>query len=226
MKGKRYQAAEAIIDASKTYSLEEAVELAKKTAKTKFDASIEAHFRLGINLEKTEQQVRGVVVLPHGVGKSKKVAAFVESGREEEAKKAGADLVGGEELLAEIVQSGKCDFDIAIATPAMMPKMAKAAKVLGPKGLMPNPKNETVTNDIAKAVGELKKGKILFKNDQGGNVHALIGKASFESTKLVENLRTFLDALKRVKPPGIKGIYIQTATVNAAMSPSIKLSIA
>jgi len=225
MKGKRYQAAVAAIDASKTYSLDEAVELAKKTAKTKFDASIEAHFRLGINPEKTEQQVRGVVVLPHGAGKNKKVAAFVESGREEEAQKAGADVVGGEELIALIVQSGKWDFDIAIATPAMMPKMAKAAKILGPKGLMPNPKNETVTNDIAKAVGEIKKGKILFKNDQGGNVHTIVGKASFENAKLTENLRAFLDALKKAKPPGIKGIYIQTATVNATMCPSIKISL-
>lgn len=226
MKGKRYQAAAAAIDATKTYARADAVELAKKTSKAKFDASIEAHFHLGINLGKTEQQVRGVVVLPHGAGKSKKVAAFVEAGREEDAKKAGADLVGGESLIAEIVQSGKCDFDVAIATPAMMPKMAKAAKVLGPKGLMPNPKNETVSNDIAKTVGELKKGKILFKNDQGGNLHALIGKASFENDKLAENLEALIEAIKKAKPPGIKGVYIQTATVNATMGPSIKISIA
>lgn len=224
-RGKKYHEALKLIDPKKSYSPAEAVELVKKIAKTKFDASVEVHFRLGIDTEKGEQQVRGVLVFPHGTGKSKKVAVFAEAGKEEEAKKAGADLVGGEELIAEIAQNNKCNFDVAVATPAMMPKLAKIAKILGPKGLMPNPKNETVTNDLTKAVGEIKKGKIIFRNDTNGNMHAVIGKVSFDNAKLLDNLHVLLEAVKRAKPPTSKGVYLQNVTLNATMGPSIKLAV-
>ena len=223
--GKKYLEAKKLIDPKKVYSPEEAVELVKKTNPAKFDASVEIHIRLGIDPTKGEQQVRGTVALPHGTGKSKRVAAFVPADKEKEARDAGADLVGGEELVAEIAKTQKIGFDVAVATPDMMPKLAKVAKILGPKGLMPNPKSETVGANVKKMVEELKKGKIAFKNDDSGNVHIVIGKISAESSKLLENLNAVADVIRRARPASAKGIFIENAALTSSMGPSIRIQI-
>ncbi len=222
---KRYAALKAAIDPKKTYSPEEALDMAKKGASTKFDAAIEVHVRLGIDPKKSDQQVRATVALPHGTGKTKKVAVFVANAeKEKEAKDAGADIVGGEELINEIAKTGKYEFEVAVATPDMMPKMAKIAKVLGPKGLMPSPKNETVTTNIAKTVGELRKGRVAFKADDTANLHQVIGKASFTNAQLLENYTAFMDAIRRAKPPSSKGVYIEGVTLTSTMGPGIRVS--
>lgn len=213
-----------MIDKNKLYSIEEAIELAKKTATTKFDGSIEVHMRLGIDTKKGEQQVRGAVSLPHGTGKTKIVAAFVPDGKEDEAKKAGADIAGSTELINSIKQTGKIAFEVAVATPDMMPKLAVIAKILGPKGLMPSPKNETITTNLGKTIGELKRGKVNFKNDDTGNIHAMIGKASFDSKNLVENFNALYFAIKRAKPASSKGIFIQSITLHTTMGPGIRIN--
>ncbi len=225
MPGKKYQAAEKLIDQTKLYSSEEAIELAKKTSTAKFDGSIEVHCVLGIDPAKNEQQVRVTVALPHGTGKTKKIAAFVDAVHEKEAEAAGADIVATEQTIAEIASSGKINFDIAIAVPAMMPKLAKIAKILGPKGLMPNPKSETVTTDLKKTVSELKKGRLTFKNDDTGNVHIAIGKVSFESVKLVENFKALMDALRRSKPSSSKGVFLKSCVVSSSMGPAIRVQL-
>lgn len=226
MRSKRYKEIKAQTDPKKTYSPEEAIDVVQKTATTKFDSSIEVHIRLGIDAKKGDQMVRGTVSLPAGTGKTKKVVVFVSNAeKEKEAKDAGADIVGGEELIAKIASSGKVDFEVAIATPDMMPKLAKVAKVLGPKGMMPSPKNETVTNNIAKAVADLRGGKVAFKNDDTGNIHQIIGKASFSKDKLVSNLTTFLDAVRRAKPGSAKGTYMQNITLTSTMGPGVKVSM-
>lgn len=224
-RSKRYQEISKIIDKNKTYSIQEAIALAKKTAKTKFDGSMEVHFRLGVDAKKSEQQVRGAITLPAGSGKTKKIVAFVPEGREQEAKEAGADVVGGQEMINEIKGSGKINFEVAVATPEMMPKLAVIAKILGPKGLMPSPKNETITKDLKKTITELKKGKINFKTDDTGNVHQIFGKVSFDEAKLLENFNALYAAIKRSKPPTSKGIFIQNISINATMGPGIKVSI-
>lgn len=212
-------------DKSKTYSIEEAVDLSKKLSKTKFDASLEVHFRLGIDTKKGEQQIRSAVSLPHGTGKTVKVAAFVGPDKEKEVKAAGADYVGGEDLIATIKKTEKTDFQVAVAEPAMMKNLAQIAKILGTRGLMPSPKNDTVTPNPAKAVAELKKGKVSFKNDDTGNVHVAIGKVSFDNIKLVENYKTILDTIKKVKPSSSKGVYIKNITLSTTMGPGLKVSI-
>lgn len=222
---KRYAALKAAIDPKKTYAADEAVELVKKGATTKFDSAIELHVRLGIDPKKSDQQVRATVALPHGTGKTKKVAVFVANAeKEKEAKDAGADIVGGEELIAQIAKTGKYDFEIAVATPDMMPKMAKVAKILGPKGLMPSPKNETVTTNIAKTVGELRKGRVAFKADDTGNIHQIIGKASFSNEHLIENFTALMDAIRRAKPPSSKGTYLEGVTLTSTMGPAVKVT--
>ncbi len=183
------------------------------------------HFRLGIDPKKGEQQVRGVVVLPHGTGKSKRVAVFAEGEKAEEARKAGAHLVGAEEIIKEIRSSGKVDFDVAIATPDMMKMLATVAKILGPKGLMPSPKNETVTTDIARTVKELMGGRVTFKNDDTANVHQIIGKSSWDSSKLLENFRVFYEAVRKSKPPTSKGTYFLSTTLTSTMGPGIAVSV-
>lgn len=225
MHGKRYQKLSKLVDRKKAYSLAEAANLACKTAEVGFDASIEVHAKLGIDATKGEQSVRGTAVLPAGAGKTLRVAAFVGADREKEAREAGADLVGGEELIAEIASSNKLDFDIAVASPDMMPKLAKVAKVLGPKGLMPNPKTDTVGPNVKKMVEELKKGKISFKNDDSGNVHVAIGRASFGSEKILSNLTAFLEVLRKSKPATSKGTFIKNVTVSSSMGPGIKVAI-
>lgn len=210
-----------MVDPKKVYSIDEAIDLVKKTANTKFDASVEVHLRLGIDPTKGDQQTRGTLVLPHGTGKTKKIAAFVEPEKEKEAKDAGADIVGGEELIAEIIKTEKINFDVAITTPSMMPKLAKVAKILGPRGLMPNPKTETVGPNIKKMIEDSKGGKISWKNDDTANVHQLIGKVSLDVQKIRENLNALLESVRRVKPASAKGIYIQNAVLTSSMGPAI-----
>lgn len=211
------------VDKEKVYPIEEAIKLAKETSTTKFDSSVEVHIRLGIDPRKSDQLVRGAVVLPHGIGKTVKIAAFVAPEKEKEAKDAGADVVGGEEMIADIKKSGKIDFDIAIATPDMMPKLAVIAQTLGPRGLMPSPKNETITTNIEKTVSELKKGKVSFKNDDTANLHQIIGKTSFDEAKLLENYQTLLDTIKKAKPSSAKGTYLKGITLSTTMGPGIKV---
>ena len=212
-------------DKNKAYPIEQAIELAKQLSKTKFDASVEVHFRLGIDAKKGEQQLRGVVALPHGTGKLIKVAAFVTPAKEKETKEAGADYVGGEELIAEIKKTAKTDFQVAIAEPALMKSLSAIAKILGTRGLMPSPKNETITADPAKTVAELKKGKVSFKNDDSGNVHLSIGKVSFETKKLLENFQLALEAIEKAKPASAKGVYLKNISLSSTMGPGIKAAI-
>jgi len=222
---KRYHTIAKLVDPSKVYPIAEAIALAKLTSKTKFDGTIEVHYRLGIDPKMGEQQVRGAVALPAGTGKTKKVVAFVADGRADEAKAAGADVVGGTELIAQIKQTGAVNFEVAVATPDMMPKLAVIARILGPKGLMPSPKNETITTNLKKTIGELKAGKINFKNDDTGNLHQIIGKASFASEKLEANFRALHEAVQKAKPASSKGIYLKNVTINATMGPSIRIDL-
>jgi len=222
---KRFEEAKKLIDPKKVYTREEAIELAKKTSNVKFDASVEVHLRLGIDPTKGDQQIRSTIIFPHTIGKTKTVAAFVPAGKEKEAKEAGAEIIGGEELIEEIKKTGKVNFDVAVATPEMMPKLAKVAKVLGPKGLMPNPKTETVGPDVKKMVEDIKKGKVTFKNDDTANIHQHIGKVTLEDKQLLENLAAFLDAVQKAKPSSAKGVYIQGATISTSMGPGIKFAI-
>lgn len=212
------------IDKNKVYTLEEAIKLIKETSNVKFDASVEIHARLGINPKKTEQLVRGTVILPHGTGKSKTIAAFVTADKAPEAKEAGADLICDEEEIKKIKSSNKIDFEIAVTTPDMMPKLAQIAKILGPRGLMPNPKTETVGPNIKQIIEQLKKGKITFKNDDGGNVHQTIGKISFSDEQLKQNFITFWETLKKAKPAGVKGTYIKNLVICSSMGPAIKIT--
>lgn len=212
-------------DKNKAYQIEEALEIIKKINKAKFDASIEVHIRLGIDTKKGDQQVRSAANLPHGTGKVIKVAAFVTPENEKAAKAAGADLVGGEELIAEIKKTGKTDFQVAIAEPALMKNLAVIAKILGTRGLMPSPKNETVTPNPVKAIEELKKGKISFKNDDTGNLHTVIGKISFDTKKLKENYQTLLEVVRKSKPSSSKGTFIKNISLASSMSPAVKVVI-
>lgn len=212
------------INKETSYAIKEAIELCKANHKAKFDASVELHIRLGIDPKKGDQQVRQAVNLPHGSGKEVKIAAFVSSENEKAVKEAGADLVGGEELIEEIKKSEKTDFDIAIAEVEMMKHLAKIAKILGTRGLMPSPKNETVTNNPVKTVGELKKGKVSFKNDDTGNIHTIIGKVSFDNKALEENFNTLIEALKKAKPASSKGVFLKSISINSTMGKGIKVS--
>jgi len=211
------------IDASKLYTLDEAIPLLRETSKVKFDASVELHVKTGIDTAKGEQQIRATVALPHGTGKTKKVAAFVNPDKAKEAQDAGADFIYGEPDIAVIKQTEKLDFDVAVATPDMMARLAVIARILGPRGLMPNPKTNTVTDKIGDVVRALKKGTIAFKNDSTGIVHAAVGKVSFSDAQLKENIDAFLDALRRAKPASAKGIYLKSITLTSSMGPGIKL---
>ena len=217
-------ALKAKVDPKKVYALDEAIALVKETSGVKFDAAVEVHARLGIDPKKGEQQVRAMVVLPHGTGKTKTIAAYVGPNDEKAAKEAGADFVYGEPDIKKLKETEKIEFDIAVATPEMMPKLAAVAKLLGPKGLMPNPKSGTVDKDVSKMITELKGGKAVFKNDDTGNIHQVIGKVSFDAQKLAENLRAFLDALKKAKPSSAKGIYIRSLHLTSSMGPSIRFA--
>jgi large subunit ribosomal protein L1 len=212
-------------DKTKSYSINEALELVKKYATTKFEGSIEVHFKLGIDTKKGDQQIRAAVSLPHGTGKTVKVAAFVSADKIADVKAAGADIAGGEELIEEIKKTEKTDFEVAIATPDMMRYLAPIAKILGTRGLMPSPKNETVTLDPVTAVAQIKKGKISFKNDDTGNIHMGIGKTSFDNIKLAENFATVVDLVKKIKPAKAKGVYIKNITICSTMGPGVKVSL-
>ena len=224
--GKRMTALKAKVDKTRSYSLDEAIKIIKETSNVKFDSSIEAHLRLGIDPSKSDQQIRATVSLPHGNGKTKTVAAFVGPNVEKAAKEAGADFIYTEEDIKKIKDTGKIEFDIAVSTPEMMPKLAAVAKVLGPKGLMPNPKTDTVSTDVKKMIGELKKGKIAFKNDDGANVHASVGKASFSEAQLKENILAFVDTIRKLKPNSSKGVYMKALYLTSTMGPSIKVDVA
>lgn len=209
---------------NKIHSITEAIAEVKKNAKAKFDESVEAHFRLDIDPKKSDQQVRGVAALPHGTGKLVKIVVFTTTSKKD-AEDAGADTVGGEELIDKIKSSGKVDANVAIATPEMMPKLATIAKILGPKGLMPNPKNQTVTPKVKEVIESLKKGRADFKNDNSGNIHQTIGKVSFDEAKLEENFKTLLDAIRKAKPETVKGKFIQNVAVCSTMGKSVRVAV-
>lgn len=220
--GKKYQEAAKLIE-DKLYDAAEAVELAKKTATAKFDETVEVAVKLGVDPKHADQQVRGAVVLPHGTGKSQRVLVFAKGDKVKEAEAAGADFVGSDELVAKI-QGGWADFDVAVATPDMMGTVGRLGKILGPRGLMPNPKVGTVTLDLTRAINEIKAGKIEYRTDKAGNIHAPIGKASFEAGKLLENFQTLIDTLNKVKPAAAKGQYMRAITVSTTMGPGVKVN--
>lgn len=221
-KGKRYEESLKLIDRSTLYTPAEALELTKKSATAKFDETVEVHIRLGVNVRHAEQQVRGTVVLPHGTGKAVRVAVFAKGEKAKEAEAAGADVVGADDL-AERVQAGWTDFDIAVATPDMMGVVGRLGRILGPKGLMPNPKAGTVTFDVAQAVKEIKAGKVEYRLDRGGITHVPIGKASFDADSLLENFKVLLDAIVRARPAAAKGTYLRSIVVSSTMGPGIKI---
>jgi large subunit ribosomal protein L1 len=225
MAGKRFKAALTGIDRNKFYSVEDAVKLVKERAKAKFDETIEMAFNLGIDPKHADQNVRGVISLPHGTGKTVRVAVFAKGEKAEAAKKAGADIVGADDL-AEKVQAGQMDFDRVIASPDMMVTVGKLGKVLGPRGLMPNPKLGTVTNDIAEAVKAAKGGQVEYRAQKEGIVHAGVGKASFSEQALVENVRALFNAVNRAKPAGAKGTYLKKVSLSSTMGPGLKLDVA
>ncbi len=219
-KSKAYKAAAELVDRSRLYTPLEATKLAKETSSKNHDATVDVAMRLGVDPRKADQLVRGTVSLPHGTGKTVRVAVFAEGEKATQAEAAGADIVGTEVLLEKIGE-GKLDFDVAIATPDQMAKVGRVARVLGPRGLMPNPKTGTVTADVAKAIEEVKGGKITFRVDKASNLHAMIGKASFDAEKLAENYGALMDELQRIKPSSAKGIYIQKVTIATTFGPGI-----
>ena len=222
-RSKKYIEAAKLVEANKIYSVSEACELVKKTSTTKFDASVDVSFKLGVNPKFADQQVRGAVVLPHGTGKTKKVLAITT--KEAEAKAAGADFVGGKEIIEKIKRENWFEYDVIVATPDMMGELGKIGRLLGPKGLMPNPKTGTVSMDIAKAVQEIKAGKVEYRVDKEGNLSVSIGRVSFDTTKLEENYKTIYDTLLKVKPATVKGAYMRSITLSTTMGPGVKVSI-
>ena len=209
------------LDLTKRYAAEEALKLVQEVSYEKFDPSIEVHIRTGVNPKKGDQIVRGSVVLPHASGKVKKIAVFAEGDKAREAESAGATLIGGQELIDEIKQSGKADFDIAIATPDMMKSLASVARILGPRGLMPSPKNNTVTSNVKAAIEEIKRGRLDFRNDDSGNLHIVIGKRSLPHASLLENYTTLMDVIRKSRPSTVKGTFLRNITVSSTMGPSI-----
>ncbi|MBM7650368.1 large subunit ribosomal protein L1 [Bacillus ectoiniformans] len=221
-KGKKFEEAAKLIDRTTAYSLEEAIELVKKTNFAKFDATVEVAFRLGVDPKKADQQIRGAVVLPNGTGKTQKVLVFAKGEKAKEAEAAGADYVGDSEYINKI-QQGWFEFDVIVATPDMMGEVGKLGRVLGPKGLMPNPKTGTVTFDVTKAVEEIKAGKVEYRVDKAGNIHVPIGKVSFENNKLAENFNTIFETMVKAKPAAAKGTYMKNVTVTSTMGPGVKV---
>lgn len=221
--GKKYVEAAKLIDRDKLYDPEEAVELVKKTATAKFDQTVEVAVKLGVDPKHADQQVRGAVVLPFGTGKTKRVLVFAKGEKAKEAEVAGADFVGAEDMV-EKIQGGWTDFDVAVATPDMMGLVGRLGKILGPKGLMPNPKVGTVTLDVTRAINEIKAGKIEYRTDKAGNIHAPIGKVSFDNEKLLANFRTLIDTLIKVKPAAAKGQYMRNISLSTTMGPGVKVN--
>lgn len=223
-RSKKYRAAQEKFQREKVYTLEEACALLTETSTTKFDSTVEVHFNLNIDPKYPDQQIRTTVSLPYGSGKTKKIAAFVSDDQVDAAKKAGADIAGGDDLIEKVAKENFIDFDVAIATPESMRKMAKIGKILGTKGLMPNPKSGTVTTDVVATIAEIKKGRVEFRNDPQGNVHVIGGKVSFGTEKLIENVRAVIEAIKNARPTGVKAIYINSVTLTSTMGPGIKVA--
>ena len=222
--GKKYQDVAKLVEKYKQYDPNEAIELVQKTSTTKFDSSVEVAVKLGVDPKYPDQQVRGAVVLPHGTGKTQRVLVFAKGDKAKEAETAGADFVGAEDLVDKI-KGGWFDFDVAVATPDMMGVVGRIGKLLGPKGLMPNPKVGTVTLDVVRAINEIKAGKIEYRTDKAGNIHAPIGKVSFDAKKLEENFATIIETLLKVKPSGAKGQYIKKITLSTTMGPGVLVNI-
>ncbi|AKL98176.1 50S ribosomal protein L1 [Endomicrobium proavitum] len=218
--GKKFNEAAKLVDKTKEYQLDQAVDLVKQTAKAKFDETVELHIKLGIDPKQSDQIIRGTVTLPHGIGKTRKVAVIAKGEKQKEAQTAGADTVGSDELIEEIAK-GVLNFDILVATPDVMKDLSKVAKILGPKGLMPNPKSGTVTFEIAKAVSELKKGRVEYKNDSYGIIHVPVGKVSFDKEKLSENIKALYEAVVKAKPSSSKGVYIKSVSISSTMGPGV-----
>lgn len=218
--GKKYLASLELVDRTKRYSVKEAIELVKKTSFEKFDASVQLSFRLNVDPRHADQQIRGAVVLPHGTGRSQKVLVITQGPKEKEATDAGADFVGNKEMM-EKIKGGWFDYDVIIATPDMMGELGKLGKILGPKGLMPNPKTGTVTMDVAKAVADVKKGKVEYRVDKEGNISTLIGKVSFQDDQLAENFKVLYDLIIKARPAAVKGIYVKNVVLSSTMGPGI-----
>lgn len=221
-RSKKYNAVNELVDHSKLYTIEEAAELVKKTSTVKFDATIGVSLHLDVDMKQADQQVRGTLILPHGNGKTKRVLAITS--KVEDAKAAGADFVGGKEMLEKIQKESWFDYDVIVATPDMMGELGKMGRILGPKGLMPNPKTGTVSPDIAKAISEIKAGKVEYRCDRDGNMHIAFAKVSFETSKIADNLNAIVSTIVRVRPAAVKGTYISNAVIHTTMGPSIKIT--
>ena len=221
--GKKYTDSAKLLEKGKLYDLTEAVELVKQTAKAKFDETIELSVRLGVDPRHADQQVRGAVVLPHGTGKKVRVLVFCKADKAADAKAAGADFIGGEDLIAKI-QEGWLDFDVAVATPDMMGLVGRVARILGPRGLMPNPKSGTVTPDVTKAINDIEAGKVEYRVDRSSIINVPVGKASFEANQLDENISTLMDAIVKAKPASAKGTYLKSVAISSTMGPGIRLN--
>ncbi len=217
--GKKYEEAAKKVDAAKIYSIEEAAKLVKETSTVKFDATVEVSFNLNVDPKAADQQVRGTLVLPHGNGKTKKVLAITD--KVEDAKAAGADFIGGKEMIEKILKENWFEFDVIVATPNMMGEIGKAARTLGPKGLMPNPKTGTVSMDIAKAIKDIKAGKVEYRCDKEANMHVSIARASFEDSKIADNLKALCEAIVKARPAAVKGTYVKNAVLHTTMGPAI-----
>lgn len=225
-KSKGYRSAAEKVDRTRHYPLPEALDLARETKRTKFDETVEIAVRLGVDPRKADQNIRGTVLLPHGTGKSVRVAVFAKGDKAQEAEQAGADVVGGEDLAKRVSEEGWLEFDKAVATPDMMSVVGKLGRILGPRGLMPNPKVGTVTADVAQAVQDLKGGKVEYRVDKAGNVHVPVGKASFDGSRLLDNAKSLLDSLVRAKPASAKGTYVRSITVSTSMGPGVRVDAA
>ncbi|MCD8084014.1 MAG: 50S ribosomal protein L1 [Clostridiales bacterium] len=223
--GKRYVEAAKAIDRSATYDVADAIALVKKTAVAKFDETIEVHLRTGCDGRHADQQIRGAVVLPHGTGKKVRILVFAKGAKADEALAAGADYVGAEELVPKIQHEGWLDFDVAVATPDMMGVVGRLGRILGPKGLMPNPKAGTVTQDVTKAINDIKAGKVEYRLDKTNIIHVPVGKASFTEEQLADNFQALMDAINKAKPSAVKGAFIKSATLSATMGPGVKLNV-
>ena len=224
-RSKRYVSNLEKLDKNKAYSVEEAVKLVKETSNAKFDSTIEVAMNLNLDTKKNDQQLRGAVVLPNGTGKTKRILVLAKGDQAKAAKEVGADFVGDLDMIQKIEKESWFDYDVIIATPEMMPMLGKIGKLLGPKGLMPNPKTGTVTMDTAKAIEETKKGKVNYRTDSFGNVHGIVGKASFDDAKLVENLKAFVEAIMKVKPATVKGTYVKNVSISSTMGPGVKIDL-
>ena len=221
--GKKYVEASKKVDSTKLYSVDEAISLVKETSVTKFDSTVEVAIKLNIDAKKSDQNLRGSFVLPNGTGKKKKVLVIAKGEAQAKAREAGADYVGDKDMIDKISKENWFDFDVIVATPDMMPELGKIGKVLGPKGLMPNPKTGTVTTDVVKAIQDINKGMVTYKNDSYGNIHTIIGKVSFDDAKLAENLNYVVTTVAKAKPASVKGVFINSITITSTMGPGIKI---